>query len=82
MTTSFMPSLICPVETPILFTDQGLTPQLSKLWMALAEFTKLAMEGLLRGDMQITIGTTINLWEKIDREKIATVGNMPAVSRT
>ena len=53
--------------------DQGTTPRLSKVWMPLSEFTPLAMQGLLHGDMQIPVGKTAKQWEKYEKGKIVDV---------
>lgn len=49
--------------------DQGTTPALSKFWMPLDAFTKETMEGLCRGDLQITAGNAKQTWEKWDEGK-------------
>lgn len=50
--------------TDAILIDQGLTPFLAKVWMPLVEFTKLTLEGLVRGDPQIAPGMAGQTIEK------------------
>lgn len=43
---------------------------LSKVWMSLAEYTKLTMEGLKRGDVNIVTPSIETVWEKLEKPKI------------
>lgn len=43
---------------------------LSEVWMSLDEFTKLIMEGLKRGDVNIVTPNIEHLWEKLEKPKI------------
>lgn len=47
-----------------IIIDQGLTPFLARVWMPLVEFTKLTLEGLVRGDPQIAPGMAGQTIEK------------------
>lgn len=46
--------------------------------MPLDEFTRLTMEGLLRGDVQNTVGTALTRWEKFEKGKVEAVEAMLA----
>ena len=67
-----------PCSTYILISitvhaDQGATPRLSQFWMPLTEFTQKAMDGLLRGDMQIPVGVALDTWTKFEKPKLEAV---------
>lgn len=68
---------LCPPFTHIYWNtipDQGTVSALSKLWMPLDKFTKLAMEGLERGDLSIVVGDyTIDSFEKYEKGKAEAV---------
>ena len=51
------------------FTDQGLTPALSKIWMPLDQFTKLTMESLIHGDPEIAVGFAATYFDKFEKGK-------------
>lgn len=53
-----------------IFSEQGTTEYLCKRWMPLKEFTKHAMEGLERGDLNIVVPDTRIYWEKVEKERI------------
>ncbi|THH30087.1 hypothetical protein EUX98_g4118 [Antrodiella citrinella] len=65
--------IIPPLVESELHDHQGTTPRLSKVWMPLSQFTPLAVEGLLRGDLQIAIGNSHKVWERFDKEKVVAV---------
>jgi len=56
--------------------DQGTTPELSKVWMPLDEFTPLAMGGLKRGDMQIPIGMAKLQYNKFEDGKVEMINKI------
>ncbi|KZT05921.1 NAD(P)-binding protein [Laetiporus sulphureus 93-53] len=61
--------IIPPLVESELHDHQGTTPKYSKFWMPLDEFTKGAMEGLKRGDLQIPVGTAAQQWEVFEKGK-------------
>ncbi|TFY61938.1 hypothetical protein EVJ58_g4200 [Rhodofomes roseus] len=62
-----------PLVESELHDHQGTTPALSKLWMPLDEFTKEAMEGLQRGDVEIPVGKSAQQWEAFEKGKLEKV---------
>ncbi|KAL1951658.1 hypothetical protein VTO73DRAFT_807 [Trametes versicolor] len=56
--------ILPPLVESELHDHQGLTPFLAKVWMPLVEFTKLTLEGLVRGDPQIAPGMAGQTIEK------------------
>lgn len=58
-----------PLVESELHDHQGKTPQLSKIWMPLNEFTEKAMEGLLRGDVAIPVGMAADVWPLFEQGK-------------
>ncbi|PCH33813.1 NAD(P)-binding protein [Wolfiporia cocos MD-104 SS10] len=58
-----------PLVESELHDHQGTTPTLAKFWMPLDEFTKLAMEGLQRGDLQIPVGVSAEQWNSFEKGK-------------
>jgi len=59
-----------PLVESELHDHQETTEKLSKIWMPLAEFTREAMEGLARGDVQIPIGRSKESFEKFEKGKM------------
>lgn len=53
-----------------------MTPQLSKFWMPLDEFTALAIDGLKRGDLHIPIGAVKQQYDQFEEGKIDIVNTM------
>ncbi|OBZ79087.1 putative oxidoreductase DltE [Grifola frondosa] len=62
--------IIPPLVESELHDHQGMTPALSKVWMPLDDFTKAAMDGLLRGNVQITAGFVNLNWDHFEKGKI------------
>jgi len=62
------PILQPPPEYALI--DQGATPELSKIWMPLDEFTVLAMDGLKGGDLHIPIGAVKQRYDKFEEGKV------------
>ncbi|KAJ8494617.1 hypothetical protein ONZ51_g2202 [Trametes cubensis] len=65
--------ILPPLVESELHDHQGITPALAKAWMPLDEFTKNAMEGLIRGDPQVAIGTAAKTVSKYEQDKQETV---------
>ncbi|RPD64909.1 NAD(P)-binding protein [Lentinus tigrinus ALCF2SS1-7] len=61
--------ILPPLVESELHDHQGMTPRLSKVWMPLDEFTKQVMEGLVRGDPQVTAGFASKVLEKYEKDK-------------
>ncbi|KAI5122347.1 hypothetical protein M0805_004105 [Coniferiporia weirii] len=59
-----------PLVESELHDQQGTTNRLSKVWMPLDEFTKHAMEGLQRGDVNIVTPQNKELWERFEKGRI------------
>ncbi|TBU46124.1 NAD(P)-binding protein [Dichomitus squalens] len=62
-----------PLVESELHDHQGTTPALSKHWMPLDEYTKHTLEGLIRGDPDVTAGFSVGVfekWEKGKREQV------------
>ncbi|KAI0830657.1 NAD-P-binding protein [Trametes gibbosa] len=49
--------IIPPLVESELHDHQGITPALEKVWMPLDEYIRQVMDGLVRGDPQIAVGT-------------------------
>ncbi|OCH95777.1 NAD(P)-binding protein [Obba rivulosa] len=62
-----------PLVESELHDHQGTTPVLSKFWMPLNTFTEYVMEGLKRGDFQITPGTSGENWERFEKGKLENI---------
>ncbi|KZP32372.1 NAD(P)-binding protein [Athelia psychrophila] len=62
-----------PLVESEIHDQQGTTEKLSKIWMSLAEFTREAMEGLARGDMQIPVGRSKESFERFEKGKMEIV---------
>jgi len=60
--------ILPPLVESELHDEQGTTERLSKFWMPLAEYTKLTVEGLRRGDIHVVSGNAAELLEKFERE--------------
>ena len=52
---------------------QGTTEKLRSKWMPLDQFTQQVMEGLLRGDIEITPGDVKLKWEHWEKGKIPAI---------
>ncbi|KIJ24671.1 hypothetical protein M422DRAFT_194419, partial [Sphaerobolus stellatus SS14] len=61
--------IIPPLTESELHDHQGSTPVLSKFWLPLDEFTKLTMEGLLRGDAHTFGGNSEEIFNKFEKGK-------------
>lgn len=59
-----------PLVESELHDHQGTTPKLAKFWLPLDEFTKQAMEGLKRGDVEIPVGSALGQWNKFEKGKL------------
>jgi len=64
-----------PLVESELHDHQGTTPRLSKVWMSLEDFTKEALEGLKRGDVEIPVGMVKRQWETFEKGKLENVQN-------
>ncbi|KDQ63828.1 hypothetical protein JAAARDRAFT_54016 [Jaapia argillacea MUCL 33604] len=62
-----------PLVESELHDHQGTTPSLSKFWMSLDDFTKNAMDGLIRGDACIPVGQVAASHERYEKGKIEIV---------
>jgi len=62
--------IIPPLVESELHDHQGRTPALSKAWMSLEDFVPVVMEGLTRGDVQITAGAGTKFHERFEAEKV------------
>ncbi|THH00914.1 hypothetical protein EW145_g7009 [Phellinidium pouzarii] len=62
--------ILPPLVESELHDNQGTSEALSKIWMPLDTYTKYAMEGLLRGDVNIVTPNHEWLWEKFEKDKI------------
>ena len=51
---------------------------LSKFWMPLDMFTKLAMEGLVRGDKEIAPGPAADAMERFEKGKLEEIAKTAA----
>ncbi|TCD69987.1 hypothetical protein EIP91_005576 [Steccherinum ochraceum] len=67
--------IIPPLVESELHDHQGSTARMSQFWMPLTEFTQKAMEGLLRGDMQIPVGVALDTWTKFEKPKLEAVAD-------
>ncbi|KAI8980668.1 NAD-P-binding protein [Trametes punicea] len=65
--------ILPPLVESELHDHQGRSPYLSKIWMPLDEFTKHAMQGLIRGDPHIPVGTSVKNFEQYEQGKQETV---------
>ncbi|KAH9898056.1 NAD-P-binding protein [Cubamyces lactineus] len=65
--------ILPPLVESELHDHQGTTSALAKAWMPLDEFTKHAMEGLIRGDPQVAVGTAAKTVSKYEQDKQETV---------
>ncbi|KZT05922.1 NAD(P)-binding protein [Laetiporus sulphureus 93-53] len=65
-----------PLVESELHDHQGTAPMMSKFWMPLVDFTKEAMEGLKRGDLQIPVGTNAEQWNEFEKGKIERVARL------
>lgn len=53
-----------------LFSAQGTTPTLSKVWMPLDSYVRETVEGLRRGDYQIPVGSAAAGYDRFERAKM------------
>ncbi|KAI0361241.1 NAD-P-binding protein [Trametes cingulata] len=65
--------ILPPLVESELHDHQGTTPALAKVWMPLDEFTKHTMEGLIRGDPQVAVGSAAGGVEKFESRKLEAV---------
>ncbi|KZT75184.1 NAD(P)-binding protein [Daedalea quercina L-15889] len=68
-----------PLVESELHDHQGTTPKLSKMWLPLEDFTKEAMEGLKRGDVQIPVGRVKQQWDIFEKGKLEKSANSMAI---
>ncbi|KAI1793897.1 NAD(P)-binding protein [Ganoderma leucocontextum] len=68
-TNVYVMEILPPLVESELHDHQGTAPALSKLWMPLDQFTKLTMEGLIRGDPDIAVGFAATHFEKYEKGK-------------
>ncbi|KZS96078.1 NAD(P)-binding protein [Sistotremastrum niveocremeum HHB9708] len=59
-----------PLVESELHDKQGTTSEMSKRWMPLKEFTRETMEALLRGDLEIPVGSANDDYTKFDKGKV------------
>ncbi|KAI0673481.1 NAD-P-binding protein [Trametes maxima] len=62
--------IIPPLVESELHDHQGTTPALSKFWMPLDEFTKIVIEGLVRGDPEVAAGQASRDLERFEKVKV------------
>jgi len=70
--------ILPPLVESELHDHEGTTERLSKFWMPLDEFTKLALEGLHSGETQIPIGPIKPSYDKSEEGKVEMARKMMA----
>ncbi|KAH7915345.1 hypothetical protein BJ138DRAFT_1176592 [Hygrophoropsis aurantiaca] len=73
--------ILPPLVESELHDHQGKSEIYSKFWMPLQQFTKLTMEGLERGDVQLPIGAIAGNYAKFEQGKLDVVFEMQAFMR-
>ncbi|CDO76626.1 hypothetical protein BN946_scf184868.g40 [Trametes cinnabarina] len=61
--------ILPPLVESELHDHQGKTPALSKVWMPLKEFTDRAIEGLIRGDPNVPVGSAAQQFDQFEKGK-------------
>ncbi|RPD81980.1 NAD(P)-binding protein [Lentinus tigrinus ALCF2SS1-7] len=61
--------ILPPLVESELHDHQGTTPALSIFWMPLDQFTKLTIEGLVRGDPEVVVGMAAAVLQRYEKGK-------------
>ncbi|KAG2062685.1 hypothetical protein BDR04DRAFT_866570, partial [Suillus decipiens] len=62
--------IIPPLVESELHDFEGTTQRLSKFWLSLEEYTKVTMEGLVRGDPYVPAGIAVNQHKQFEEGKL------------
>jgi len=62
--------LMPPLVESELHDHQGSSFALANVWLPLAEYTKLALDGLQRGEFNIVVPQNKALWEKFEKDRV------------
>ncbi|KAG2754542.1 NAD(P)-binding protein [Suillus brevipes Sb2] len=68
--------IIPPLVESELHDFEGTTQRLSKFWLSLEEYTKVTMEGLVRGDPYVPAGMVVEQHKKFEEGKLEAATKM------
>jgi len=62
--------IIPPFVESELHGSEGTTQHLDNIWMPLQKYTRLTLEGLVRGDPYVPVGTAVDRHKKFEEGKL------------